>query len=179
MSCLLILSPSNGKEPASAVPVYSINSRLNKIAETYVKLVLAVGQHDSNYVDAYDGPKEWLAAARKKKQPLNSIKETAMKLAEELDSLSSVKEEEMLQLRHQYLKKQLSALIARVEILNGKKMSFDEEAKALYDVVPPTFSDDHFQGLIAELDSIVPGTGIAARAHGKLSQPIHHPPRQA
>ena len=29
---------------------------INSVAEEYVKLVLAVGQHDANYVDAYYGP---------------------------------------------------------------------------------------------------------------------------
>jgi hypothetical protein len=136
-----------------------LNSRLNIIAESYVKLVLAVGQHDSNYVDAYYGPQEWLTAARQNKKPLNAIKQDANALAAELDSLNSTNEEEVLQLRHQYLKKQLSSLIARVEVLGGRKLTFDEEAKAYYDVVPPTFSNEHFLKLIAELDSTVPGTG--------------------
>ncbi|MEO7135925.1 MAG: hypothetical protein ABI024_17095, partial [Vicinamibacterales bacterium] len=29
------------------------------VAEQYVKLVLAVGQHDGDYVDAFYGPPEW------------------------------------------------------------------------------------------------------------------------
>jgi len=33
-----------------------LNRELNDIAEPYVKLVLAVGQHDADYVDAYYGP---------------------------------------------------------------------------------------------------------------------------
>src|SRR5438874_12716899 len=32
---------------------------MNTIAERYVKLVLAVGQHDADYVDAFYGPDEW------------------------------------------------------------------------------------------------------------------------
>ena len=32
---------------------------MNDIAERYVKLVLALGQHDADYVDAYYGPPEW------------------------------------------------------------------------------------------------------------------------
>jgi hypothetical protein len=32
---------------------------LNQIAEEYVKLALAVGRHDSSYVDAYIGPPSW------------------------------------------------------------------------------------------------------------------------
>ena len=32
---------------------------MNALAERYVKLVLALGQHDPDYVDAYYGPPEW------------------------------------------------------------------------------------------------------------------------
>ena len=32
---------------------------LRPVAEQYVKLVLAVGQHDADYVDAFYGPPEW------------------------------------------------------------------------------------------------------------------------
>jgi hypothetical protein len=136
-----------------------LNSRLNQIAKSYVKLVLAVGQYDSNYVDAFYGPKEWLTEAQSAKKSLDAIRQKALPLAAELDSLDSTHEEEILQLRHQYLKKQLSSLIARVETLGGKKLSFDEEAKAYYDVDPPSFPEEHFKKLIAELDTIVPGKG--------------------
>jgi len=38
---------------------------VNEIAERYVHLVLALGQHDSDYVDAYYGPAEWKSVAEK------------------------------------------------------------------------------------------------------------------
>ncbi len=34
-------------------------SQMDGIAEPYVRLVLAVGEHDSDYVDAFYGPAEW------------------------------------------------------------------------------------------------------------------------
>ena len=36
-----------------------LNHQLDDIARSYVKLVLAVGLHDPNYVDAYYGPESW------------------------------------------------------------------------------------------------------------------------
>lgn len=42
----------------SAVPA-SAQSQVDRIAESYVKLVLAVGQHDPEYVDRGFGPPEW------------------------------------------------------------------------------------------------------------------------
>ena len=43
---------------------------MNRIAESYVKLVLAVGQHDADYVDAFYGPAEWRTEAETRKRPL-------------------------------------------------------------------------------------------------------------
>ena len=138
---------------------FELTTILNSIAEPYVQLVLAVGQHDADYVDAYYGPPEWQAEAKAMKQPLDIILQTAIPLKTTLEELTSKRAEEILQLRHQYLKKQISSLIARVEVLSGKKLSFDEEAKAYYDVEPPVFAEEHFKNLVKELESIIPGDG--------------------
>jgi hypothetical protein len=135
------------------------NKKLNSIAEPYTKLVLAVGQHDADYVDAYYGPKEWSEEAKIEKKPLSAIKEAALLLKTQLDEIEIPRNEDILHLRHQYLQKQIASLISRVETLNGKKLSFDEEAKAYYDVEPPFFPEEHFQKLVAELNSLVPGNG--------------------
>jgi hypothetical protein len=136
---------------------FELATTLNSIADQYVKLVLAVGQHDPDYVDAYYGPPEWQAEVKAKKQSLNTILQTAIPLKIKLEDLHSKRAEAILQLRHQYLKKQISSLIARGEVLSGKKLSFDEEAKAYYDVEPPVFAEEHFKNLVAELEMIVPG----------------------
>ena len=49
--------------------------------------------------------------------------------------------DDLSRLRHQYLERQLSALTARVRILQGERLPFDEESKALYDAVAPTRPD--------------------------------------
>ena len=38
---------------------------MGPLAERYVRLVLAVGQHDPDFVDAYYGPPEWKPRAAK------------------------------------------------------------------------------------------------------------------
>jgi hypothetical protein len=138
---------------------HNFNKELNNIAEPYVKLVLAVGQHDADYVDAFYGPKEWSEEAKNGKKPLKVIKEAALVLKTRLDEIDIPRNEDILHLRHQYLQKQIASLISRVEALNGKKLSFDEEAKAYYDVEPPFFPEEHFQKLVSELNSLVPGNG--------------------
>ena len=46
---------------------------MNAIAERYVKTVLALGQHDTDYVDAYYGPPEWKRDAEATKVSLDAI----------------------------------------------------------------------------------------------------------
>jgi hypothetical protein len=50
---------------------------MNTLAERYVRLVLAVGQHDADYVDAYYGPPEWRKQAEAAKIPLAELSTTA------------------------------------------------------------------------------------------------------
>ena len=46
---------------------------MNGIAERYAHLVLALGQHDPDYVDAFYGPPEWKTQAEKEKKSLDAI----------------------------------------------------------------------------------------------------------
>src|SRR5688572_7923738 len=118
-------------------------SSMDRAAESYVKLVLAVGQHDPDYVDAFYGPPEWRIEAEAAKRPLADLRAEAERLVAELQAMSAP-EDEMEQLRHQYLTRQLQSMVARLDMLSGKKLSFDEESQALYDSVAPTYGADHF-----------------------------------
>ncbi len=138
---------------------------MNTIAERYAHLVLALGQHDPDYVDAFYGPAEWKAQAEQKKQSLDAIaaesKELSGKLAAMQPGTAAATEEagdEMLKLRREYLQKQVSALAARVRMLKGEKLKFDDESRALYDAVAPTYPDSHFDEIIAQLEKKIPGT---------------------
>ncbi|MCA1609561.1 MAG: hypothetical protein LC780_01545 [Acidobacteria bacterium] len=105
---------------------------MNAIAESYVRLVLALGRHDADFVDSYYGPPAWKEEAGRATRPVPGIHAEADALLAKLSHIPEP-EEEMERLRHRYLVKQLSALRARSEMLSGRKFSFDEEARALYD----------------------------------------------
>src|SRR5262249_23893147 len=66
---------------------------------------------------------------------------------------------DLVQLRREYLQKQISAMAARVRMLKGEKLKFDDESRALYDAVAPTYQDSHFDKIIAGLEAKIPGTG--------------------
>jgi hypothetical protein len=129
------------------------------ISHEYVRLVLAMGAHDKDYVDAYYGPEKVKAEAEAARLSLPDIQKSVRGLIERLKAAPAAGPEELLQLRHQYLMKQLSAMSARVRMLGGERLTFDEESKALYDAVAPTYSDAHFQEVLDRLEKRFPGTG--------------------
>ncbi len=167
---------------------------MNVVAEKYAHLVLALGQHDPDYVDAFYGPAEWKTEAEKEKQSLDAIAAGSMELSAKLAApnaalnqnrpspqsspdgrggakASAIKSDQMdccapgmadgdmVTLRREYLEKQISALVARVRMLKGEKLKFDDESKALYDAVAPTYPDSHFDDILAQLEKKIPGTG--------------------
>jgi len=60
---------------------------MDAVAQSYVKLVLAVGQHDADYVDAYYGPPEWRTEAEANKRALNDIATEASTLRTQLSEI--------------------------------------------------------------------------------------------
>jgi len=164
-------------DSGAASHVSTSSSPMNQVAESYVKLVLAVGKHDPDYVDAYYGPPEWKAEADSATIPLGDIEQRAGALIAQLGadpgSASGARADtaDMARLRHAYLHKQLEAMVARVKMLQGTKLSFDDEARALYDAPPPKNTEEHFQEVIARLDKMLPGSGpVPARYVAYRSQ---------
>jgi hypothetical protein len=133
---------------------------MNALAERYVKLVLALGRHDADYVDAYYGPPEWRTAPEAGLATLADIDREAAIVATALGAAApSPAAEELVRLRHQYLTRQMQALRARLSMLRGERLSFDDESKALYDAVAPVHTEAEFDRLLADLETRLPGAG--------------------
>ena len=145
------------------------SSQMNAAAESYVKLVLSVGEHDSDYVDAYFGPPEWREQLKASPPPLGSIRSSAEQLLAGLKAVPAP-QEEIVQLRHRYLTGQLQSLVVRVDMLGGKVFRFDEEARALYDADPPHHPESHFRSVLSNLDGMLPGSGSVAQRFERFRQ---------
>jgi len=143
-----------------------------QVAERYVRLVLAVGQHDADYVDAFYGPDAWKKEAESARAPLAAIDADAAQAEKDLNSITfkPVRDAEMWTLRRQYLARQLASLRSRVAMLQGKKMTFDEESKALYDAVAPVIPESEFQAVTTQLSAKLPGTGSLIERYDAYKQ---------
>lgn len=145
-------------------PKPEMTDSLNPIAESYVRLALAVGVHDPDYVDAFYGPAGWKAAADSARMPLAEIRTRAAALLDSLKAVTLPDTSELVRLRRSYLTGQLESLAARLDMLEGTRLSFDDESRALYGVAAPKGDEEHFRTVIGRLDSLLPGSGpIASR----------------
>ena len=159
---VIIFSSCSNKNNSSANN--TLDKKMNEISEQYVKQVLRAGQLDQNFVDAYYGPKGW-----EQKDVLNTKEDTIKVMNEcnsgvdtllnKLDALGKDKADEMQTLRFRFLYKQLLAVKAKLFMLKGGSFSFDDESRALYDAVSPSYPKGHYQEIIDRLNRILPGSG--------------------
>ena len=147
---------------------------IRHVAERYVRLVLAVGQHDADYVDAYYGPPEWRKAAEAEKLALAAIDQQAEALEKDIAAVTAsspvARDAELWVLRRQYLARQMSALRARVSMLRGTRLTFDEESRALYDAVAPVQAEAEFATVLKQLEARLPGDGALIERYDRFKQ---------
>jgi hypothetical protein len=147
-------------------------------AESYVRLVLALGQHDAAFVDAYYGPPEWRTAAERDQLPLGEINKRAAVLEVDLRRLPppAGDDADLQSLRRQYLARQLNALRARTAMLQGRKFPFDEESRELYDAVAPRNDEAAFQAVVDQVGARIGGDGPLAPRYDAYRQAFVIPP---
>ena len=151
------------------------------VAEQYVKLVLAVGQHDGDFVDAFYGPAEWRREAEAAKKPLAVIDSQAAAVEAELAAnpfKPDPKDLEMWTLRRQFLGRQLAAVRSRIAMLQGKQLTFDQESMALYDAVAPVKPEAEFEAVLKQLEAKLPGEGTLIERYDRFKQGFVIPPNR-
>ncbi|MEM6641214.1 MAG: hypothetical protein AAF610_15095 [Pseudomonadota bacterium] len=150
----------------SATPFKTVTN-IDLYGERFVRLALALGQHDADYVDAYHGPEQWQRDAEATEESLNSIREAAEDAAVVLRAARprSRRSEQ----RRLHLVKQFEALAFRARMLQGESFTFDEESLGLYDAVAPTHSAVYFQAALDELDATLNTVETDAESNGTLA----------
>lgn len=168
---------TNGAPPAGAAPGTQAGAPLDQTAEDYVHLVLAMGPHDENYVDSYFGPEAWIDAAVASYPTLESIRTAADGLLVGLSDLESP-QDDLVRRRAEGLEKRLIALQARIDIVSGVPLSFDEETRLVFDAVAPDYDAAHFDAILEQLDALLPGEGdLSERARTFWDQFVIPPDR--
>lgn len=135
------------------------------IARDYVALTLEAGTHEAEWVDAYYGPAELRTQAEAKPRSLAELRAAANALIARLDkdALTSWVQPDT-ELRAKALRGMLVAAETRLRMLEGRKFSFEEEAKGQFATIPQLKPLSHYDAILARLENEIPGTGpLAAR----------------
>lgn len=148
---------------AAANGIKAAGRALDPVAEGYVRLALEVGAYSPGYIDAYYGPQEWVVAhddsTLRRGFPAAALRKKADALLAELAVAGKRIADPMERLRAEFLKKQLVAVRAQIDVLSGKKFSFDQETRLFYDAVEPVRPQAEFDKVLAELETLLPGDG--------------------
>lgn len=145
-------------------------SKLDKLAEQYVKLGLRIGLYDGDFVDAYYGPDSLKPKDIKKDlfpatAFLNEIQTLQASIKNSVSKNSSAEEKN----RAGWLSDQLRAFAERIKIINGKYHDFDREALELFGVRVPHFEESYFKRELTKLDKVLPGKGTIAERFQSLA----------
>jgi hypothetical protein len=154
---LLMLVAACATPPATA-PDASGDS-LDTIARDYVALILEIGEREPGYVDAYYGPPAWQEAAKANPRTVPQLIQGAASLTNRLEAVSTAGAEREVVQRRKYLLAHVSAAAARLRMLSGEKMSFADEAHALFGVRPELRPLTDYDPVLAEIDALLPGPG--------------------
>jgi hypothetical protein len=132
---------------------------IDAIAERYVRLQLAIGVHDADHVGWYYGPPQWRTQAEAERSSIAALKPVADRLLADARASSAQATDPPTQRRWRFLLAHLEAARFRLDQLSGVKLSFDEEARRLFGVVPALQPLESYDPVLARIDALVPGPG--------------------
>ena len=137
------------------------SAQLDEVVDGYLQLTLQAGTHEAEWVDAYYGPPELKALAENSPPDLAALLAQSRALIAKLDGIRATDSDER---RIKALRGMLVAAETRLQMLQGKKFSFDEEAKGQFATVPELKPLAHYDAILANLEKLIPGDGtLAAR----------------
>jgi hypothetical protein len=157
LGLVCLLAACAGLPPSP--PPAATGDSLDAVARDYVHMTLEIGEREPGYVDAYYGPAEWQAEAKANPRTTPQLLQAAAALTDRLNALSTRGAEPAVIQRKKYLLAHVAAASARLRMLSGEKMSFADEAYALFGIRPELKPLADYDPVLAEIDALIPGPG--------------------
>lgn len=154
---------STGVQPAassvaSAAPQQT-SAELAGIVDGYLRLTLEAGTHEAEWVDAYYGPAALKASAEAKPRDIATLLTDARAMIARLDQATFAPVEAR---RARALHGMLVAAETRLQMLEGRKFSFADEAKGQFATEPVLKPLAAYDPTLARLEKLIPGNGSLA-----------------
>ncbi|MDP2258769.1 MAG: hypothetical protein Q8J89_03520 [Caulobacter sp.] len=141
------------------------NPHVGDIAARYVQLSLEIGEHEDGYIDAYYGPPAWQEAAKAARRPLPELArdvEFLLAALAEDEAGADTAGDTSGSLTHEriaFLRGQLIAARTRLRMMQGEKLSFEDEAEGLFGVRPVLKPLSAYDPVLADIEKLVSGEG--------------------
>jgi hypothetical protein len=146
---------------AAAAPAQAPRrDNLDALARDYVGLTLEIGERDEGYVDAYYGPPEWKAAAHANPRSLPQLAAATEALTRRLEAIPARRGLEAR--RKAFLLAQLTAARHRLRLVQGRTLTFAEEARGIYGVTVDLRPLADYDPILARIARLLPGAGALA-----------------
>ena len=160
---LMLVIPACTTTSAPTTPsAEAPTSALREIADAYIKLTLEAGTHEAEYVDAYYGPAALQEAAKAAPRNLDDLLADARALTMRIDKALPALSNDTDRRRARALRGMLVAAETRLQMLQGKKFGFNDEAKGQFATIPDLKPLAHYDVLLADLEKLIPGEGSLA-----------------
>ncbi len=128
---------------------------LDAVAPQYVRLILGIGEHEEGYVDAYYGPPQWQAEVKANKPTIAQLRAEADRLLTLVRS-GGAPADPLLAKRRDFLEAHLRAARFRLDMIEGARPPFQDEAEALFAIRPPLAPMTRFDPVLARVEAVVP-----------------------
>jgi len=166
----LAVLTSNGCGSSVKAPEEPKQLSIDAAARQYVTLALSFARFDEDYVDAYQGPAEWREQAKADTRTLAQL----LAEAKRLESSLAAMDQQNARLR--YLRRTVTAMVTRMRMLSGEKLSFDEETRLIYDAAAPQYEVAKFDALLSQVDALLPGEGDLVTRVQAFQKSLEIPP---
>lgn len=135
---------------------------LNPLAERYVRLQLEIGTHEEGYIDAYYGPEEWKTQAEAAPRAIAELKAATDELATDVAAALEAARDAAVQRRARALGAYLTSARFRLDMMEGTRAPFVEEAQKLFALTPELRPLQNYDAALARIEQIAPGNGALA-----------------
>jgi hypothetical protein len=130
---------------------------LDDQARQYVRLAVALGERDSDSLDFYAGAVDAVADIRRSPPPLSAIAHDAEGLSAAIRDRQDP--DPIERERVGALVRDLAAIVARVNLLNGARPRYDQESLQFFGIAPPAADASRLAAIRTEIATRVGGEG--------------------
>lgn len=127
------------------------------IAPAYVQLSLEIGTHEKGYIDAYYGPKQLFEAAVAKPRDKTALLVATRALIEKVRAATPGLADPIERRRAAFLGAQLRAAETRLEMMQGVRFAFADEAERLFGIRPELKPLTDYDAPLATVAAMLPG----------------------